>query len=156
MILHENHEKHELIREVSRTITCSISESPLDFILWLCNLFSVYTVKKKMKKSGDFDILHEIVSDTTRKSWKAWTNSWSITNYYVQYLGIPARLYFLSNSVFRIRCYEDLGSRTCVILVLILVLIFCAAVDMCTCNCSIKNAGVIYAEVKWGKGCCLW
>ena len=30
----------------------------------------LYTVKKKMKCSEDFEILHEIVSDTTRKSEK--------------------------------------------------------------------------------------
>ena len=32
MILHENWKNHELIREISRTMSCSISESPQHFI----------------------------------------------------------------------------------------------------------------------------
>ena len=56
-------------------------------------------VKKEMKCSGDSEILHEIVRDMyNTKIWKAWTYSCSITNYFMQYLGIPAALHFLFNA----------------------------------------------------------
>ena len=45
----------------------------------------------EMKSSGDSEILHELVRDTTRKS-KTWTNSCTIMNQSVKYLEIPLHL----------------------------------------------------------------
>ena len=47
----------------------------------------------EMKSSGDSEILHELVRDTTRKS-KTWTNSCTIMNQFVKYLEIPLHLIF--------------------------------------------------------------
>ena len=49
-----------------------------------------YAVRKEMKFSWDFKILHELVRDPTQKSEKQeLLNSCSIRNQSVQYLGIP-------------------------------------------------------------------
>ena len=37
-------------------------------LFWKTYPFGLYTVRKEIKKNGDFEILHEIVLDTTRIS----------------------------------------------------------------------------------------
>ena len=59
----------------------------------------IYTVKKEIMFSGDSDILHGKARDTTRKSEKHKLIGICITNYFVLYLGIPATLNILCNSV---------------------------------------------------------
>ena len=68
-----------------------------------------------MKCSGDSKILHEIVCYTTRiSSCFSDFRVVHVTNYFVKYLGIPATLHFLFNSVEShvLANFYSLGSET--------------------------------------------
>ena len=56
---------------------------------------------------GNSEILQEIVHDTTRKSEKHELKFVQYSNYFVLYLGTPATLHFLSNSVFNLRTFSS-------------------------------------------------
>ena len=58
---------------------------------WRGETISNCIIKNEMKCTGDLEIIHEIVLDT------------SITNYFVQYLGIPTTLLFNSACAMRMR-----------------------------------------------------